>query len=283
MKGIRVLMTVVLTLVLAEVTLVAFVTFSEDARGAVTDAWAKTVNAWAGSEERAGNFELLLSSADEFAAEWVQPLWSAPEAAPAGTGFSECVTCHTDYAERRLFTGVFMNHPLHSELGIACAECHTDVAHPLPLPPAEETCAGCHNQVERDGPASDCSYCHKPGSLAHYQSLGVPDGAANCSTCHLPDSFGHTDQHALTVTPSFDGTDSAVCLNCHQAAACARCHDSSHPADWVSLHGAEVQDAGTGAGSCAACHSTNWCAGACHLSGTLQGGRLLPLPIGDDD
>jgi hypothetical protein len=167
---------------------------------------------------------------------------------------------------------LYMNHPAHADEGLRCADCHTDVAHPNPLPPQERICAECHTDVQTGG---DCALCHTPGSLPHYAELGASRGTrVDCDTCHIPGSIGgQGSQHLIEDIP-FDGNDHDLCLTCHQERSCDGCHSAQHPSDWIDTHPAGVGPRGPI--SCSGCHTLVFCADACHA-----GVRPKPLPIGE--
>ena len=283
MTGVYRFVGTVVVLIVLEAVVVATVVLVPDARLTLTQAASDTAAIWLGSEERQGNFEVFTGGFNDFYAGWLQPLAGPPATGQAADDtFSECIACHSDYSSKTKFTTVLMDHPLHAELGVGCGECHTDIAHPLPLPPSETVCAGCHPETNPDNETRECALCHSPGTLTHYQEAGIRESSAvDCNTCHLPGSLGGTATHSLIQEHRFNGEDEAICMNCHQSADCGECHGVDHPDDWISEHGPDVLFGSTA--TCNNCHSGQWCAGACHDAGTLYGDRLLPLPSGGDE
>ncbi len=282
-RSVRWLLIAILVLVSAEIALVGIVTLSPDAREGISALMTEVATIWSGSEERPGNIELVGEAATDFRDTWLKPLWTNEPPISVDLDFIECIKCHGSYAEQVVSGSLFVGHSLHAANGIECFECHTDTAHPSPLPPSEDTCAGCHTQVARTSGSDDCWFCHKPGSLNHYEKLGVPArGVVNCNACHLHDLF-NDDRAPLTSIPRFDGNDAETCANCHYPSTCDSCHDAGHPDEWISLHGEEVTDSAGASASCTRCHTTRWCSDSCHRSQTLGGGEPIPLPTGEDD
>lgn len=282
MTGVYRFMALVIALVVVEATIVGVVVLAPDARETLTETASDTAALWLGSETETGNFALLSDAATDFYQAWIRPVFAAPSRAGVASDFVECVGCHMGYASTTRFSTVLMDHPLHAGLGINCDFCHTDVAHPLPLPPSEAVCAGCHEETSAYDDPSACAQCHPPGRLTHYQLAGIREsGAVDCNTCHLPGTLGGDGSGSLIGHHRFDGADSTICVECHEPTDCAACHSIDHPDDWITVHGPDV--AFGSQATCNRCHSSQWCAGACHDAGTLFGNRLLPLPYGGEE
>ena len=270
MKHLNWLVTLIVVLVLVEGALVAAVLVDPDVARDVGNFGADMLEAWVGDEEETGIAGLYARAADDAFATWVLPLWSSPSPPSPDAEFSDCLGCHAEYADRPRSATLYIDHPTHATLGIGCRGCHTDTVHPNPLPPSEETCATCHAEV--DSP-DDCQMCHAPGTLAHYEMMGVPrDGFVDCATCHLPGSFSSSGDGHLTSHGAFNGTNPNDCMSCHTPDWCSRCHGSAHSSDWMDIHGQSV--AYEGQSQCIACHSSTSCA-ACHSREPKK-----PLPIG---
>ena len=275
MKRLIWLVAVVMALLFIEGALVAAVVISPTAREDLTGVSASISNTWTGDDVTPGVAEWVSTGISGTYREWVTPLWSTGAVAVGEPVFSKCVSCHTDYGERRSFNTVYMNHPVHDELGLSCDTCHTDVAHPGPLPPEEKVCAGCHDEVSETG---QCQLCHPPGSLAHFYLMDMPrSGYVDCNTCHLPGLFTSEGDHHLVGETVFDGSVPAECVDCHSATTCQQCHAEEHPDDWPSIHGAGVSHEGKG--SCQVCHSGQTCS-ACHSDTATNPFQQKPLPTG---
>ncbi|MEN8113311.1 MAG: hypothetical protein ABFS21_02890 [Actinomycetota bacterium] len=265
----------VVALLLVEGFIVGAVVISPSARESISGASVRVGQAWAGDGETPGFAERVSTSAGDVYDEWIVPLWSVGEVTKGEAAFSKCITCHTDYADRRLFDDVYMNHPVHDAAGLSCDACHTDVAHPKPLPPEEEVCAGCHDEVNESG---ECRLCHSPGSLPHFYMLDLPrTGYVDCAICHLEDSFTPINDHHLSGAMGFDGSDLDECTACHSETACQQCHADEHPDDWLDIHGRGV--AYQGQGKCQVCHTGSTCT-ACHASTSINPFQKKPLPTG---
>ncbi len=264
----------VLTLLLLEGALVVLTIVSPAARAQIGGFVAGVVSVWSGADGEPGLKSSAIDKTERVVNRWVAPLFSEP-LPPEPTGeFAACITCHEDYSRKGRFGGVVLNHRSHAERGLQCGTCHTDTAHPQPLPPAEDTCAECHEET-----TSECQLCHLPGSLSHFSLMGLPEGFADCNTCHLPGSLaGESDAsgHHLASDLAFDGSDVGDCTTCHSPANCATCHSSDHPDGWVQSHG---EQAFQGSTACNQCHTSNYCL-KCHASTPTNPFRKKPLPTG---
>ncbi len=270
-RGLFVLIFVILTLLLAEAALVVFVFVSPSANERLEAVAADVKDVWAGTEGKPGFRSRTAEKAHDVYEDWILPLWQGRAVPSVNPEFTACVGCHPDYGTQRRF-GVYMDHPLHAELGVECVVCHPSNPHPNPPRPQESACADCHSEVnEKD----QCGYCHPPASLPHFYYLGAPkDSVVECAVCHPKNSFGgqHPDPK---ITASFSGTDQATCLACHEKSTCALCHAQPHPAGWLTSHGSE---AAFGGSSCSGCHTVNWCADRCHAVTDINPLQPRPLP-----
>lgn len=266
---------IVVVLLILEGALVVAVVFVPSTRESLTELSADAAVVWNGDGETPGVVARASTGVGNVYRSWVRPLWSVGEVPEGRPAFSKCVSCHDDYAALRLFTNVYMDHPAHEALGVVCDTCHTDVAHPNPLPPEERVCATCHTEVTETG---ECQTCHPPGSLAHFYLLDMPrDGYVDCNTCHIVDTFSGQLDHHLVSDRVFDGTVPADCIECHSKTACDTCHSAEHPDDWPTIHGQGV--AREGQGKCQACHLGSSCS-ACHASTATNPFEKIPLPTG---
>jgi hypothetical protein len=267
-----VVIVVIFGLLLLEGMLVAFVFVSPTGSQKLSDVVSSVSKAWNGTKDDPGFKTDVATTFHHGYQNWIVPLWSEPKTPAGNPEFTACVTCHKDYATERKFS-VYMNHPLHAQLGVSCATCHPENAHPNPPHPLEKVCATCHEQVNEK---SQCSLCHPPASLPHFYLMGAPrQGVVQCDVCHPKNSFGGQATTPQVQLGDFSGVDRGKCLSCHQEATCAGCHPSNHTADWATTHGPTVgQDNPT---VCYTCHTTTWCADRCHS--VTPTNPLVPRPI----
>ncbi len=267
-----ILIAVVFLLLLAEGALVAAVFLSPSTGERLQGIAASADRLWSGTERSPGLRDRAVRTAREAFDTWIAPLWEPPRTPRPESDFTACVDCHPDYAKRRRF-GVYMNHPLHAELGVACVDCHPETPHPSPPLPQEAACADCHPEVQDQ---QACGTCHPPGSLPHFYLLGAPrEAAVRCDVCHPKGAFRALATEPL-VRDELSGEDRATCLACHDDATCDRCHGEPHPPSWSDTHGASV--AYTGSSTCLTCHTTTWCADRCHAVTPTNPFTPRPLP-----
>lgn len=263
----------VLALMLAETGLVVAVFVSPTTGERMSDAVASLDRAWNGSKDSKGVRTRIADSVDRGYRSWIETLWKAPEIPRGDDEFDACLGCHKDYASARRFTNVYMNHPLHAEQGVACGTCHVQNEHPDPVRPEERTCQTCHDEVREPG---KCGLCHPPASLPHFYLLGAPrDQVVECSTCHPKQSFRSTADERLVPTNRFDGSQRAPCTQCHQQQTCEECHATSHPPDWIAIHGGVVAENPT---PCYTCHTGDWCTSRCHAVTSTNPFVPRPMP-----
>jgi hypothetical protein len=268
---------VVVMILLVEAALVVGVFVSPGTADRLKDVVASVDRSWNGTDTEPGLRTKTARAISDGYHEWVTPLWSEQSAPTSDPEFSECVECHKDYAKTRRFPTVYMNHPLHAEIGVACDTCHPQNVHPNPPRPQEKTCAGCHTEVQdRDG----CPTCHPPGSLPHFYLLGAPrQSSTECDVCHPTGSFGSTAS-VPKIGGTFTGSDPTMCQKCHAPAvakgpACLNCHqEPTHPSNWVSKHGGEA----LGMNDCYTCHTGLWCTSRCHAVTFTSPLIKQPLP-----
>ncbi|MGZ8578153.1 MAG: hypothetical protein ACXWWX_01335 [Actinomycetota bacterium] len=271
-RGLFLLVAVIVVVLLVEAAIVGAVFVSPTAERKLADVAASADRSWNGSGGEEGLRTRTARAATDVYREWIAPLWQGPEQPVASPEFTACVGCHMDYATQRRFT-VYMNHPLHAEIGLACEACHPSSPHPNPPRPTEAVCADCHSEVEQ---RDSCGSCHPPGSLPHFYLLGAPRGAAvRCDVCHPKGAFQTTATEPQIPTSAFTGEDEQACLSCHEDSTCSRCHGEAHPADWLSTHGTGVGR--DGATTCILCHTNNWCADRCHA--VTQSFPFVPHPL----
>jgi len=271
-KGLIALVVVIFIVLLVEAAVVTAVFVSPTAGDKLEEVAASADRAWSGTEEEPGFRTRSARAADQAYEDWIVPLWKGPEPPLAQPEFTECVDCHPDYARERSFT-VYMNHPVHAEIGLSCEDCHPQNPHPNPPRPTEAMCADCHAEVQD---RESCGFCHPPGSLPHFYLLGAPRGAAvRCDVCHPQETF-RTTATERQIDETFSGADEALCLSCHQDSTCSSCHASSHPPGFVESHGRSIGRSTTR--SCTSCHTTDWCADRCHAVTPTNPFVPRPLP-----
>jgi hypothetical protein len=271
-RGLAVLIGIVVLLVLGESALVIAVFVSPSAGDRLESVAAAADRAWSGTERRPGIAGRVSDAFHTGYRDWIEAMWSRPSTPSVKAEFTRCVKCHADYARKRRFSAVYMNHPMHAELGVACATCHQQNAHPDPVPPAEQTCETCHDEVRSQ---ASCTLCHPPASLPHFALLGAPrDRVVECSVCHPRNAFTSTADTPLVHVEHFDGTDRSTCTQCHEASTCRQCHAERHPTNWTRLHGAAV---GEDATPCYRCHTGDWCASRCHA--VTPTAPFVPRPL----
>jgi len=272
-RGLILLVVVIVVVLLAEAAVLTAVFVSPSAGAKLESVAASAERAWSGTEDQPGLRTRTARAARSAYEAWIVPLWKGPEPGPAEPEFTSCVDCHPDYASKRRFD-VYMNHPIHAEIGVRCVTCHPENPHPSPPRPREAVCAECHPEVQsRD----DCGFCHPPGSLPHFYLLGAPRTAAvRCDVCHPKGAF---DLHATEpkVAPEdLTGANEATCLSCHENETCESCHEPAHPVGWLEVHGS-----GAGQGentNCYTCHTGTWCSDRCHAVTTTAPFQPRPLP-----
>lgn len=273
-RGLVVLVLVIVLLLLAEGGLVAYVFIAPDANKRLEGIAASVQEVWNGTEDEPGLRTKVARGAHGLYLDWVVPLWAEPETPGVDPEFTACVECHPDYATERRFT-VYMNHPVHAEIGLECRACHPLSPHPNPPRPQEQACVACHDVDDKDG----CTLCHPPASLPHFYYLGAPKQAAvRCDVCHPKGRFD-AGTPTPKVTGDFTGDPAGECLACHQATTCRSCHGESHPSTWVADHGELAVNALTS--SCNDCHTPTWCATRCHtVTPTNPFSPTTPPPTG---
>ena len=273
-RGLIVLIAVIVAILVAEAAIVAFVFVSPSAREELGGVAESVNRVWDGSEGEPGIRTRTARAAHDAYQDWILPVWQGPKPPPLDPEFTACVECHPDYATQRKFS-VYMDHPLHAELGVACRSCHPENPHPNPPRPQESACAECHDQVNNK---DECGYCHPPASLPHFYYFGAPkQGVVDCSVCHPKSTFAGGTPTPKVFLGAFDGSDGQECRACHDDTTCESCHLPGHPPDWVSLHGLEA-GYGDPVANCQSCHTSSWCADRCHSVTTINPARPKPLP-----
>jgi hypothetical protein len=189
-----------------------------------------------------------------------------------------------------------INHAVHIENGLECANCHDPEEKGEPVAPAAEFCFECHDDIENDtekvkeyfAAAKSGEEYVWPGArvreddliFSHASHMGSYE--TKCSDCHGETSATAFVRRAPLVLK-------ATCIDCHQekgadAIQCAVCHTktrkdkkpANHDAQFKNAHGAfappawqQASDASwrEPAGSnCALCHSVPNDCNTCHTS-----------------
>jgi hypothetical protein len=260
-------------LIVGEAALVVAVFVSPSAGEHLRSVAASADRTWNGTKHREGVSSRIAGAVHRGYQDWIESMWTSPSNPAPDTEFARCVKCHSDYAQKRSFTSVYMNHPLHAQLGVACSMCHQQNQHPDPMRPTEDTCKACHAEVTSQG---GCTLCHPPASLPHFYLLGAPrDRVVECTVCHPKSSFTSTATTPLVHVGHFDGSEPGECTACHETSTCRQCHATTHPPGWVSQHGAVVGEDPT---PCYRCHTGDWCASRCHAVTPTNPFVPQPLP-----
>jgi hypothetical protein len=270
-RRLLVLVTAIVVLLLAEGALVAYVLVSPSANDQLEGVAAVVQRTWEGTQGHPGVPTRIATTVHRGYQEWITPLWQAPQTPTGNPEFTACVTCHPDYAAKQRFN-VYMDHPLHAQLGMECVTCHPQNIHPNPPRPLEKTCAECHDVNQRES----CGLCHPPASLPHFYLLGAPkQSVVQCDVCHPRNTFGNSHPDSK-VHGTFTGVNKTQCLSCHQGTTCQSCHGQPHPSDWVQIHGRSTGL--SGATTCTQCHTIEWCSDQCHAVTSTNALPPRPLP-----
>ena len=171
----------------------------------------------------------------------------------------DCLTCHEDPESKRANgTPVFVAKDrfassLHGEAGLACIDCHADLAktadfpHPEKLAPAQ--CASCHDEAVK-------AYSEGVHALARQKAPG--SRAATCVSCH-------GDAHTMVGSSSPGSPISRTAL----PKTCGKCHGVKfvmEPSGYdvspffnyqESVHGRAVANGSQTAAVCTDCHNAH--------------------------
>lgn len=264
------------------------VSFPDASKGVLADVKA-AIAPYVGGKPTAISTEVASRAKDGFEfrikpmAAWIagvfapkQTTASKAEQRAASVDFSRCLSCHKDLFERPAFNRIYLDHRLHQAAAVDCATCHLDSKHPRPATVKQSTCIACH---KNNHVAVNCKSCHAPGSLLGGDVIPVSDteqflaGRTSSTKVLVPQGFEH---------PVAEG--SAPCKQCHDYPEfCNRCHSmkvygvvgSPHASNWIPTHGPRIilkQEFAIN--GCWNCHSSNFCASACHPNPGRQ--RLSP-------
>jgi hypothetical protein len=197
----------------------------------------------------------------------------------------QCTQCH-NLATRTLTpsSGIVIDHPVHSEAGVACSVCHNRVAHPevfdLELEGNEKhedfmemtACFRCHTLT--DSSPSDftapgvCSACHSPG----FELVPASHGADDFYTAY-GDSSGHArmaaEEASKTVAAEAYWAEVGPELRAKEPMIFSRLLHIPH-GEFLDLPPAGVVN------ECTTCHVTSVFCEGCH-------GLEMPHPAGFTD
>ena len=272
-RGLVVLVVGIVVVLIAEAALLAAVFISPTAGAKLEQVAVSADRAWSGTDEEPGIRTRSARAARAAYEDWIVPLWTRQEPPPPEPDFTSCVDCHPDYATQQRFD-VYMNHPIHAEIGVECETCHPANPHPNPPRPQEAMCAECHPEVQD---RESCGFCHPPGSLPHFYLLGAPrSSAVRCDVCHPKGAFDLDAAESQVNMSAQTGANQAACLSCHEETTCESCHVPGHPAGWIDDHGL-----GRGQGehsNCYTCHTGTWCSDRCHAVTSISAFQPKPLP-----
>ena len=268
-RGLVVLLSVIVVVLLAEAGLVVAVFVSPSAGERLESAATSARRAWGGTEGEPGVRTRSAQAAERWFDAWIAPLWRGPEEPQAEPEFTACVDCHEDYATTRRF-GVYMNHPLHAEIGVRCETCHPTNPHPSPPRPREAVCEEVTRRSVRRTSAATATRrdrCRISTSWARRRGASV-----RCDVCPK-DAFDAAATEPLIDVGAFGGQDAGACRSCHEDTTCESCHDNGHPVGWATTHGAYALGA-----DCSTCHTVTWCADRCHAVTSVNPLQPKPLP-----
>jgi len=196
---------------------------------------------------------------------------------------------------------VRFSHQAHAKHGVACADCHGDIASSHAVPASArvtmDACIACHTQ--RTGRAEECAACHqqiridrapeshlREWTRRHGGVVRMAGGAkaADCTMCHTQErdcagchsveapadhtNYWRTRGHGISVR-----IDRDRCAACHQTDSCDRCHHDSAPRSHTASFGSPLDR------HCNTCHlplSSSGCA-TCHKS-TPSHAQAPPMP-----
>ncbi|MHC4953615.1 MAG: cytochrome c3 family protein [Planctomycetota bacterium] len=189
-----------------------------------------------------------------------------------------------------------VNHTLHADNGLECADCHDPEGKGEPVPAKAEFCFECHDDLENDtDKVKEYFAASKSGEeyvwpgakvreddliFSHVSHMGSYE--AKCSDCHgEPAATAFVRRAPLAMK--------ATCIDCHQERAkeflaCATCHTEtrkdkkpkSHDDRFQATHGANAPPAwqqgdniswrDPAGGTCALCHAVPNACNDCHQS-----------------
>jgi predicted CXXCH cytochrome family protein len=180
-----------------------------------------------------------------------------------------CDLCHTrddnsvTIPPSRFSSEIIFDHAPHTDAGLECAACHTDLDDKVfTRPPDMASCMDCHGQT--DPKLNECSVCHQ-----EIRQDVIPQFRGKTRIAHdAPAIWERVHGQEARMDPQF-------CALCHeQEASCNDCHSRTPPQDhtlaWRNrTHGLHAT---WDRGSCAVCHEENFCI-KCHENSTPSSHR----------
>lgn len=161
---------------------------------------------------------------------------------------TRCIGCHRDILKKTIVSkNIKTRHKDFVGKVWKCVDCHIATAHgaavPLQNPPIMTRCITCHDNKKA---SAKCSVCHTDDIQASVKFKKWD-----------PWQRAHGDSwqklHGIT--------DRTVCVICHKASFCSKCHiQMPHPSRFTELHGNEAKNKDN---QCLKCHSQNSCSN-CH-------------------
>lgn len=184
---------------------------------------------------------------------------STSTASPVPPGAQGCETCHEGYRDRRRFTRVYFDHPLHEAEDIGCSRCHALTGTNRDTVPAMEGCVSCHTETKD---AEGCITCHPPGTLFHGGLVaGDRSVSEDCEVCHPSGALEpNARSHGLPVMSA----ETDTCSKCHKDSFCNRCHPPEHGPGYGTRHPTDLAARVATPSECWSCHDSTWCAMTCH-------------------
>jgi cytochrome b subunit of formate dehydrogenase len=166
-------------------------------------------------------------------------------------GNDDCLTCHADKDAKRsdgrsvLVLKQKFDFSVHGQAGVACVDCHADLAAAKDFPHAARL-----KKV-------DCATCHDGAPASHPFHPELATAAAGktkpqvaCADCH--------GNHAITSVK--DATFAFTASR--QAESCGNCHDDVKSHYLASEHGKAMARGASPSPTCLACHKTPVTAGS---------------------
>lgn len=167
------------------------------------------------------------------------------------TGNDDCLTCHADKDAKRsdgrsvLVAGQKFNASVHGQAGVACVDCHSDLAAAKDFP---------HAALLKK---VDCAACHEGAPASHPFHPELAKAAVDktrpqvaCADCH--------GNHEITAVKDARFAFSPL----RQAEACGNCHDDVKTHFLASEHGKALARGAFPAPTCLACHKNRVTAGS---------------------
>jgi hypothetical protein len=166
-------------------------------------------------------------------------------------GNDDCLTCHADKDARGsggrsvLVQKRSLTLPCHGQAGVACVDCHTDLAAAKDFPhPARLKTV-------------DCAACHDGAAAAHPFHPELARAAAGKTRPQVACADCHGNHEITPVKEAAFGFSAA-----RQTEACGTCHDDVKSRFLASEHGKALARGALPAPTCLFCHKNRVTAGA---------------------